>query len=102
MDTACKNGPERNPEESSRPEHYTHYGSEYRAETCDIQKLDKENAPGSKRFIVDVITHRHSRHRPVSVCGKDAVNEHAIDEISTDEDCKRDKKSCHQEMYMVF
>ena len=90
MNSAGENGAEYYPEESGRPEHNAHDGAEYGPQTRDIQELDQKYFPGGELYIVHAVGHGMDRCVTCRVLTEHLAYEHAVSEVSGNEDQKRD------------
>ena len=80
---ACENSAEGDPEEYDRSPEGALHGSEDRAKTGDIQKLDEKQLPLRHDNVVHAVINTDSRSLPVIRC-EGIIHDFAIDEISSD------------------
>ena len=94
MNTACKDRTEGDPQEYDRSPQCTLHGSEDRAQTSDIKKLDQEKLPLGHNHIVDAIVDSDCRCLSV-IRTENVIYEVAVDKVTSDQKCQTDEKTNH-------
>ena len=94
VDRTAEDGTEDYPQEHDRSETGTHQGSEDRARTCDVQKLDQICFPGLHRDIVHSVLQAIGRSLSL-IRGEDLLHKSSVDEIACNQYGKGSQKRYH-------
>ena len=92
MHCASENGAERNPQKSRRSEHNTHYCTENRSKSGNVEELDQKYLPRRKDDIVYAVGAGLRRHGKRRVGAEDSFYNEAINEVATYENDKANQK----------
>ena len=94
VDAAGKDRTEGDPQEYDRSPQCTLHGSEDRAQTSDIKKLDQKEFPLGHDYVVDTIVDSDCRCLSV-IRAENVIYEVAVNKVTSDQKCQTDEKTNH-------